>query len=44
MSELWAQALTLAYHSYTHTLLGVDGECVTGPSGPPVKGQEKQRY
>ena len=40
MSELWAQALTLAYHYYTHTLLGVVEECVTGPSGPPVKGQE----
>ena len=40
MSELWAQALTLAYHSYTHTLLAVVEERVSGPSGPPVKGQE----
>ena len=40
MSELWAQALTLAYHSYTHTLLGVVEEHVAGPSGPPVKGQK----
>ena len=40
MSELCAQALTLAYHSYTHTLLGVVEERVSGPSGLPVKGQE----
>ena len=40
MSELWAQALTLAYHSYTHTLLGVVEEHVLGPCGTPVKGQE----
>ena len=40
MSELWAQALTLACHSYTHTLPGVVEEHVTGPSGLPVKGQE----
>ena len=40
MNELWAQALTLAYHSYTHALLGVVEEGVSGPSGPPVKGQE----
>ena len=37
---LWAQALTLAYHSYAHTLLGVVEEHPPGPSGPPVKGQE----
>ena len=42
MSKLWAQALTLAYHSYTNTLLGVDEERVTGPSGPPAKGQENK--
>ena len=30
--------LTLPCHSYTHTLLGVDEEHVTGPSGLPVKG------
>ena len=40
MSEVWAQALNPAYHSYTHTLLGVVEEHVSGPSGPPVKGQE----
>ena len=40
MSELWAQALTQAYHSYTHTLLGVVDEHVPGPNGPPVKVQE----
>ena len=40
MSQLWAQALTLACHSYTHTLLGVVDERVTGRSGLPVKGQE----
>ena len=40
MSERCAQALTQAYHSYTHTLLGVVGEHVSGPSGPPVKVQE----
>ena len=40
MSELWAQALTQAYHSYTHTLLGVVEERVPGPNGPPVKEQE----
>ena len=40
MSELLAQALTQAYHSYTHTLLGVVEEHVSGPIGPPVKGQE----
>ena len=40
MSELWAQALTQAYHSYTHTLLGVVEEHVRGPNGPPVKVQE----
>ena len=39
MSELWAQALTQAYHSYTHTLLGVVEEHVPGPIGPPVKVQ-----
>ena len=36
----YAQALTQAYHSYTHTLLGVDHEEYTGPSGPPVRKQE----
>ena len=40
MSELWAQALTQAYHSYTHTLLGVVEEHVSGPNGPPAKEQE----
>ena len=40
MSEPWAQALTQAYHSYTHALLGVGEEHVSGPSGPLVKGQE----
>ena len=40
MSELWAQALTQAYHSYTHTLLGIAEEHVPGPDGPPVKVQE----
>ena len=40
MNELWAQALTQAYHSYTHTLLGVVEEHVPGPNGPPVKVQE----
>ena len=34
------QALTVAYHSYTHTLLGVVEKRVSGPGGPPVKGQE----
>ena len=29
-----------AYHSWTHTLLGVVQEEVSGPSGPPVKVQE----
>ena len=40
MSELWAQALTQAYHSYIHTLLAVVEEHVPGPNGPPVKVQE----
>ena len=40
MSELWAQALTQACHSYTHTLLGGVEEHVPGPNGPPVKLQE----
>ena len=40
MTELWAPAPTQAYHSYTHTLLAVGEEHVSGPSGPPVKGQE----
>ena len=40
MSKLWAQALPLAYDSYTHTLLGVVQEDISGPSGPPMKGQE----
>ena len=40
MSKLWAQALTQAYHSYTHTLLGVVEEHVRGLNGPPVKVQE----
>ena len=40
MSELWAHALTQAYHSYTHTLLHVVEEHVQGPNGPPVKVQE----
>ena len=40
MSEHGAQALTQAYHSYTHTLLGVVQEEVSGPGGPPVKVQE----
>ena len=40
MSELWAQALTQAYQSSTHTLLGVGEEHVSGPSAPPVKEQE----
>ena len=35
-----AQALTQAYHSYTHTLLGVVHEEFTGPSAPPVRKQE----
>ena len=35
-----AEALTEAYHSYTHTLLGVIEEHVTAPSGLPVKAQE----
>ena len=42
MSELWAQALTGAYHSYTHMLLAVVEEHISGPSGPPVKGQENK--
>ena len=32
-----AQAPTQDYHSYTHTVLGVVGEHVVGPSDPPVK-------
>ena len=40
MSELWAQALTQAYDSYTHTLLGVVEEHLKGANGPPVKVQE----
>ena len=40
MSERCAQAPIQAYHSYTHTLRGVVEEHVSGPSGPPVKGQE----
>ena len=40
MSELWAQALAQAYHSYNHTLLGVVDEHVPGPNGLPVKVQE----
>ena len=40
MSEQCAQLLTQAYHSYTHTLLGVVEKEVSGPSGPPVKIQE----
>ena len=40
MCELWALALTQAYHSYTHTLLGVVEENVSGPNGPPVNEQE----
>ena len=40
MNERCAQALTQAYHAYTHTLLGVVEEHVSGPSGPPVKVQE----
>ena len=40
MSELWAQALIQAYHSYTHTLLGVVEKHVPGPNGQPVKVQE----
>ena len=40
MSELWAQALTQAYTSYTYTLLGVVEEHVSGPRGPPVKRRE----
>ena len=35
-----AQALTQAYHFYTHMLLGVDHEMYTHPSGPPVRKQE----
>ena len=41
-TEEWAgfepQALSLACHTYTHTLLGVVDECVKGPSGLPLKG------
>ena len=40
MSERCAQAPTQAYHSYTHTLLGVVEEEVSGSSGPPVKVHE----
>ena len=40
MSGLWAQTLTKAYHSYTHTLLGVVEEHVPDPNGAPVKVQE----
>ena len=40
MSTRCAQALTQAYHSYTHTLLGVVHEEVSGTGGPPVKVQE----
>ena len=32
------KSLSLACHSYTHTLLGSVDECVTGPRGLPVKG------
>ena len=35
-----AQALTLAYHCDTHTLLSVVREHVSGPSCLPVKGQQ----
>ena len=42
MRELWAQALTQAYHSYTHMLLGVLEEHVPGPNGSPVKVQENR--
>ena len=35
-----AEAPTQAYHTYTHTLLGDEGEEVTGSNGPPVKLQE----
>ena len=41
LSEQSAQPLTQAYHSYTHTLLGVVCEECTGLSGPPVGTQEK---
>ena len=40
MSKHCAQVLTEAYHSYTHTLLWVVKEEVSGPSGPPLKVQE----
>ena len=40
MSELWAQALTRAYDSYTRTLLGVVEELFAGPNGRPVRVQE----
>ena len=32
-----AQAPTQDYHSYTHALLGVNGEGVVSPSGSPVR-------
>ena len=32
-----ARAPTQDYHSYTHALLGVDGEGVTSPSGSAVR-------
>ena len=40
MSERCGQAVTQAYNSYTHTLLGVVHEEGTSPNGPPVKVQE----
>ena len=41
MKERCAQALTKAYHSYTHTLLVVVvQEEATSPNGPPVEVQE----
>ena len=40
MSQLWAPVLTQAYHSCTHTLVGVVEEQVPGSDGPPVKVQE----
>ena len=42
MSQLWAQTLTEAYNSYTHTPLGVVEERVPGPNGPSVKEQENK--
>ena len=40
MRERCAQGLTKAYHSYTHTLLGVVHEEVTSYNGPAVNVQE----